>query len=466
MKLLIIAGILALVLAGCAGEIPEAPVNTTPASPVSTPESLVTTPVTTPEPAPYNENNPNLKPLELLGYYIDEAGDVWVDSNDWEICEPDIFRRYMFGTWEGQMWMNQNEHGRIKDYLVIDDSENSQPFSLRYAYKFYRHSDTIIFLCSNYQVGVNIFWLDIKEPDIMYSEETYIEVGGRFVFHSFSISHGGNIDPESNYRINSITKINAEISEPQNGYMSRLRLYEIMWEHGIDFDMLFEIEYLDFSDEYPSLFVMDGYYNTFPIYLISEEDDKFVFKSEIWHYWYSSVDVVYTIEKINGEWVRTVELNQEQLKALHVKPTEPDLPGLKAYELLEYFIDENDWMWFSFPQSNEYCPEAFIDYFLGAWNGDEFGEDILIIDATEKSSVGHDLAGRTVWVSDHVVAIPFPNNGVGAIYWLNINEPDKMYFTSGFGVGNGVDNNQIASFGQTQEGWFSNPWPSYNRIAT
>ena len=132
----------------------------------------------------------------------------------------------------------------------------------------------------------------------------------------------------------------------------------------------------------------------------------------------------------------------------------PDLSGLKAFELLGYFVDENEYIWFNYPDSNEYCPNAFNEYFLGSWDGDWFGENIiLIIDVTERSSVGHDLAGRTVWVNDHVVAIPFPNNGVGAIYWLDINEPDKMYFTTGFGVGNGIDN-QIASLGNIEEGWF------------
>jgi hypothetical protein len=147
--------------------------------------------------------------------------------------------------------------------------------------------------------------------------------------------------------------------------------------------------------------------------------------------------------------------------------TEPDtpaeLPNLKPLELLGYFIDENDYIWFNYPSLNEYAPEVFKEYFLGSWNGDSFDEDILIIDAMEKSNVGHDLAGRTVWVSDHVVAIPFPNNGVGAIYWIDINQPDKMYFTSGFGVNS---SEQIASFGQTQEGWFSNPWPFYTKITT
>jgi hypothetical protein len=133
--------------------------------------------------------------------------------------------------------------------------------------------------------------------------------------------------------------------------------------------------------------------------------------------------------------------------------TPAELPNLKPLELLGYFIDENDYIWFNYPSLNEYAPEAFKEYFLGSWNGNWFGEDIvLIIDESEKSSVGHMFEGMTVWANDHVVAIPFPNNGVGAIYWIDINQPDKMYFSSGFGVNS---SEQLASLGSIEEGWFS-----------
>jgi hypothetical protein len=62
---------------------------------------------------------------------------------------------------------------------------------------------------------------------------------------------------------------------------------------------------------------MDGGFNTLPIYLVSEEPDKLVFKSSLT--WPDiikgfNIDVVYIIEKINGEWERTVEADNEQFE--------------------------------------------------------------------------------------------------------------------------------------------------------
>jgi hypothetical protein len=64
---------------------------------------------------------------------------------------------------------------------------------------------------------------------------------------------------------------------------------------------------------------MDGGFNTLPIYLVSEEPDKLVFKSSLICGWLMRglvVDIIYTTEKINGEWERTVEADNEQFEEI------------------------------------------------------------------------------------------------------------------------------------------------------
>ncbi|MCL2697993.1 MAG: hypothetical protein FWE74_07915, partial [Oscillospiraceae bacterium] len=273
------------------------------------------------QPEPEPEEYPNLKPLELLGYYIDEDGNVWVDISDWEICEPDVFREYMFGTWEGQAWMNwDDEYLQLKDYFFLDDSEETYSHNLRFAYKYYRYGDTVIFFCSNYQVEGAIFWLDINEPDILYNEILYSRAEGVYTLAKFSQAHipPRNLSEEITYLI----KIDGYVNEPENGYMSRLRLYEIMRDYDIDFELIFDIRHIEFIDGQYIHFTMDGYFNTFPIYLISEEPDKLVFKSSVSEMWEAFVDVIYIIEKVNGGWTRTIEIDQKQLEAATFKMNE------------------------------------------------------------------------------------------------------------------------------------------------
>jgi hypothetical protein len=284
-----------------------------------------------PEPSPELSLH-NVKALELLGYIIDEDGNIKTYSENWEICEPDTFREYMFGTWEGEMW--DYENGGYKYYFVLDDTEDTAFINLKRANNYYRYGDTIIFLCSDYQTGSEILWLDINEPDILYSE--WVNGGDELGYIFMNLSD--KIYPlDPNHQISFLTRTDAPIAEPDNNFMSRLRLHEIMRDYGIDSHMIFNIEYMmyiedhpRFNPEQPAFFQMNGGFGTFPIYLISEGPGKLVFKSRLMYgYGFSFIeDVIYTIEKINDVWERTVEFDLEKIAAARA-------------ELIDYFETYN-----------------------------------------------------------------------------------------------------------------------------
>ena len=278
------------------------------------PETTEKTEKTTPAVIDYEEY-PNLKPLELLGNcYMTEDGIVYTNT-DWDKCEPDIFREYMFGMWEGDWLFGELENHR----LTIDDTEENFRYNLQWANKYQQKGDTIIFLCGDYQASYYVLWLDINNSNIMYGEIMEGNHGYSNVFTRLCVKK----DLKDNIDINIFTKINSAVNEPENGYMSRLRLYELMEEYDIDFEMIFKIEYkayTEYTGEQPHFFVMDGDFNTLPIYIISEELNKFVFKSKLmWGYGFAYIDVIYTIEKVNGEWVRTIDFDDEQLESASVE---------------------------------------------------------------------------------------------------------------------------------------------------
>ena len=254
------------------------------------------------------EERIRLSPLELIGYIIDEETNyILSDMSKWDKGEPALFREHMFGVWEGHAFMNTNLYDEVEnqwipeEYLVLDDSEESYSFNLRHAWQYYQYGDTLIFLYSSFQAESYVLFLDMKQPDILYNIV--------FSYYTKNFYICGPTAPEVPY----LTKTDLPINEPENGYMSRLRLYEIMEEYGIDFNMIFYISYS--TEDNPMIdFHMDGDYNTFPIYLLSQEEDKFVFKSSWFDYFageWGDFDAIYTIEKIGGEWVRTVEFDTD-----------------------------------------------------------------------------------------------------------------------------------------------------------
>jgi hypothetical protein len=302
MKRFLVLLLLFVLLAGCgdeqltveSGQLTVEPEDIyEPAEIIETPEE----PEIEPEPEEENEPEPresDFSALELIGYRVDEDGRIIIGG--WENeCSPDVLREYTFGTWEG--W------NRRDGYLIIDDSEENNCFSWLMG-GFYKYDNIIIFRNGGHATQY-IYWLDISEPDIMH----YIEVAA--TGDNSSVIYWYNVYEDEGFTTNFVTKTDTPIKEPENRFLSILRLYEIERDYGINRDLLFEYRYI--VDDYYH-FTMNYFFSPSPKYLISQSPDKLVLKSSISYFWEHFIDIEYTLEKINGEWVRTVEVDMEQLE--------------------------------------------------------------------------------------------------------------------------------------------------------
>jgi len=282
----------ALPLTACGSAAEETPET------LETPETVITTAAA----APVTEPGIDLSPLELIGYRITENGDIIIDA-DWENeCDIDTYRNYFFGIWTDR---NNNS-------LIIDDSEKNNCF-MWLTGGIYKLNNAVVGLnIGNAACGV--YWLDTDNPDIMYYEEVYGILDGDYG-SCFGLSY--NFNKDGNYQINRFTKTDLPVNQPENGFLSKLRLREIAQKYGIEYDMLVEMEYADADKQ---IFIFhDNNLQAFPVYLVSESENKLVFKTQMGNVGYDgrgNVDVIYTVEKTDGEWAREIEMNREQLEAL------------------------------------------------------------------------------------------------------------------------------------------------------
>jgi len=236
--------------------------------------------------------------LELIGYHIKEDGAVIINGGWENECDIDVFRQYVFGTWQGWSWANRD------GFLIIDDSEMCS-WNLKTSLGgIYHYNDIIIFICYG-NATIGLFWLDINEPDIMYCKEVDGSKQSGFSFW------GNNVYKDEGFNTNFLTRTDAPINEPQNNYLSPFRLTEKAEELGVEYNML---TYINEFDEYH--FYRDWRHYYHPVYLISESSDRLVLKSQIGYAFgmKPSVDITYTLEKADGEWVRTVEADMARLE--------------------------------------------------------------------------------------------------------------------------------------------------------
>ena len=273
--------------------------ETQPIVTISTTENRTTA---TSETAPLEEKT---DPLSILQHRTNDKGEqeVYVNPEEWEkIYDFDLFREYFFGTWK----INEGKPIGILDRaeplpFIIDDSEKSifsaaGDLRLTDGY-FYRIGENILAFAINSSAEINLFWLDINFPDSMYSD--YFAGNGdgtwiRYDTHSF---------------ISLYDRTNAPINEPEKIYLSIFRLYELSREYGIDFDMLVDFRYDTEIDGHSENLLHDDWYQFYPIYLASEEADKLILKTTVGNAYYPDVtqNITYTIEKINGRWIRTAD---------------------------------------------------------------------------------------------------------------------------------------------------------------
>jgi len=284
----------AFTITACHSSIPE---NTTSSETSTKTDAIVTTTATEQTSVVISETD--LSALELLGdYTVDDRGSIIINIFSYEKeCTFQNYREYFFGVWEGKIWPYTNEY-----ITIIDDSEESN-FVLHGS--FFWVSDDVIAGISIGFANNGFYWINTNEPDKMYCEPFYALSDGSFGLDSYKWSD------DANYEINYLTKTNVSVNQPENGYLSSLRLRELANEYDIEWETL---TYIDDFNEY-NLW-RDERSENYPIYLISESPDKLVLKSQLgqWVYGEEKVDIIYTIELVNGEWVRTVEIDQEQLE--------------------------------------------------------------------------------------------------------------------------------------------------------
>lgn len=243
--------------------------------------------------------NSDLSALELVGYEIDEDGYYCVVDDNRKYAEDfDLYRKYFFGEWYREDWRGDN-------YLYIDDSEKDE-FNSPCVWGFGGYGsigDNVLFFERYGNAAVQLFWLDINQPDIMYYE----------VYDYYSLDKGVfglNYYGDEAYKTRLYTKTKAAVNEPEENFLSIYRLYEISRDYGIDFDMLVYIDHDKESNNSDcKYFTHDAQYNFYPVYLVSKSDDKFVFKTKVGNQisGQPEIDTIYAIEKADGEWIRTVE---------------------------------------------------------------------------------------------------------------------------------------------------------------
>ena len=237
----------------------------------------------------YPVNLLRCRPGEERYYYgIDKSAVTRMDDYD-------LFRQYFFGTWEwdtGEWYWD--------DPFVVDDSLKSfnmigmEPWCIG---EFYRIGDNTLVFGTGGMAGGPLFWLDMNEPEILYSAEGSIE-DGLWVIN-------GATEPG----FCSLKKTDLPPNEPEENFLSIFRLREISRDYGIDFSLLVDIS-LGYTED-------DAYYSMshnvsalfYPIYLVSESADRLEFRTTVGNGFEAEMEteLSFTIEKLDGKWVRTLD---------------------------------------------------------------------------------------------------------------------------------------------------------------
>ncbi len=382
---------------------------------------------------PYFDEKSVLSPLNLIGCYIDDKREYRVDTDKWKKSDNfDLFRQYFFALWEN----GEAAFGERLSVFVIDDSEKSF-FADNRNWRFdgfYKPSENVLAFIINDNAVKSIFWIDLNDPNTMYTES---ENSGIILRKDYSKEIAPAI----------LTKSDAPINNPDNNYLSIFRLYEMSRDHKIDFNMLVNIEHKIYFEQADTDINIshDDWYQFYPVYLVSESEDKIKLKTKVGNIIYddSEAEAECAFERIDGEWKRKVLLTfpngEMTLLAESLSAALSKNDALSAMELLNYQTNENGY-WADGSKWTELTDyDIFREYFFGAWeiNKDlDFGGlDPLIIDDSEKASVvtttDEWYSGPFYRVNDHVLAFINGNSGGPSIYWLDANVPDILYVSLG-----------------------------------
>lgn len=232
--------------------------------------------------------------LDMLGgCYIDEEGLYRVSDENWEVCDDyELFRKFFFGVWNEQL------------PTIIDDSESTEFADVNRFFKdFYKVSNSVLAFTTGGSAGGMLYWIDMNNPDML--NYTFGSPGD---FPNGIAS--GELGEPMIFGLAKSDKVIIDTSEEElmNGYLSVFRLREIAKEYGIDYSMLVDFE---FETEDGTQYHDDRYY-FFSMYLVSESENRLELRtttgnSDTAYAGKEQAKVTVVIEKINGEWVRTVE---------------------------------------------------------------------------------------------------------------------------------------------------------------
>lgn len=231
--------------------------------------------------------------FDILGNnYTSEDGLFHVSMDEWEVCDDyELFRKYFFGV-----WVSGNGYE-----LVIDDSEKADIGVIHdmHFLEFYAVGDNVLAFMSGGSAGTVTYWVDMNNPQILYNG--YGRPGG--------FPHGFASNDKGEPICGTMTKTNAKINEPSDNYMSVYKLREMSAKYGIDFALLvdFGIPLESGTQYHDSLY----YFN--PMYLVSESENRLEFitntsNGATVYEGAKQAEVKVILEKINGRWIRTVEL--------------------------------------------------------------------------------------------------------------------------------------------------------------
>ena len=286
--------ILLFLVAACANGSDESYVQTDP----NTAESNINTVAgETAQAAPSGAEEPA---LSLLNYRESDDGAYCIDRNAWKLSDDyELFRKYFFGTWEGSF--------RFPEYaeqkrLIIDDTEKSFVMTetgIRVFDGFYETEVRTLAFMVGSDSGSAIIWISPDEPDTLYM------VWGGMTSPLWSRNESGEYSAVP--VVYTLRKTNEPLNEPEGNFLSIFRLREMAREYGIDTELLVNMEY----ESDGTILYHDDWYHLYPMYLVSEAEDKIVIRTSVGNVGdinLKPVDVICTFEKADGEWNRSVDL--------------------------------------------------------------------------------------------------------------------------------------------------------------
>ena len=246
-------------------------------------------------------------PLELLHCRLCDDGKYQVDEDAVTVTDDyALFRKYFFGTWEGDFRLAASCINRST--MIIDDSMKSFNMTEKnvwYSGLFYKIGDNALaFVCGSIGVA-SIHWVDMNDPDTMY-----IAWGSADSYGTIRL-RDDNGTAEVIPAVYVLKKSDAPLNQPEENFLSIFKLYDMAKDHGIDFDLLVDMEFRYETADTGYLLQHNDDIQFYPVYLVSENADKLELRTKIGYKGYFGdeleMDIRYTVEKIDGEWIRTFD---------------------------------------------------------------------------------------------------------------------------------------------------------------